>query len=939
MAIIAALLPALNLGAAGSAQAAYATNGAGSYKGSIDWMQWGSHGTVLSAGARSETVRIIGGQRLVTTCTLDTLVNPLRAYRSGSYFRDALDDLYNVGGTGSNNQLVSGLGNNIDGQTASFHVSCKAELDQVPVKVSGLVMADAETSGSNEYISARPDGTTPQWRLIERFRGTDCTTNIKATLATDHNLMLQPTSAECANGGPTAIAYMEAATGASVTIKGGGATAVALGVVLDSDFGDAPATYGSAGALFQPEWIGSAIPAGTSYVFPGTTPTIGLSTLGQPKTMLGKLIDAEPGYQPSAGADADDAAPIDDEDAIAALGTVTAYPGQTYSVANVACTGPGYLAGWIDWNNNTVFDAGERSTQAQCTGTSVNLSWTVPANVSNTPAGVQSVLRLRIAELASQIALPTGISTTGEVEDHPLRLSVPTVSIQKNVSSRVSATDQFTLSLATAGQTTDTATTAGAATGLQAAKIGPKAVAPGTAFTFQETVATGSASPLSEYDSSYSCTVSYPGGASSVLVANTSGARGSSTVPALDAKGAPTIVCVFGNAPKAASLLVTTVWTVNNVSYANGAQPPGITAQLVQPGIQPAGNVAGNKVGFSQTVSIAEAMPGCTIASQRITNVNGTAADLALSYEQTLKSGVNTAQITNTVTCQAQLTLVKVVEGGTTPATAWTLSAYPATGSAVVTGTTGVKQNVAAGTVLQLAESGGDPRYLQNDERTYAERTAAPRASGSWNCVATDITGKALTASFPARTGANGTFTPTLGSHTSCTAVNRTATLSVLKFVENRNGTGTAGPANWNLTAAPSSGVTGLVSATVAGANQLSAASAIQVRPGHNYRLSEAGSVGGYVQVKLQRFTGADPGNAAALNVASNWTDVDAAAPVSVPAGQHQVYRFVNRDAVRFQLPATGGRGALPYLLVGGVLVAAGLGALLKRRNNHPDTP
>ena len=94
-------------------------------------------------------------------------------------------------------------------------------------------------------------------------------------------------------------------------MKGGGKSAIALGVMLFSDFGDAPATYGDAGALYSPGFAGGTVPAGASTVFGAT-----LNTPTQPTTRLGAMVDSEATTQPSAGATSDGA----DEDAVARSG-------------------------------------------------------------------------------------------------------------------------------------------------------------------------------------------------------------------------------------------------------------------------------------------------------------------------------------------------------------------------------------------------------------------------------------------------------------------------------------------------------------------------------------------------------------------------------------------------------------------------------------------
>lgn len=951
MTMVLGMLPATALMSAAPATAAFAPGGSGLYKGTIDWMEWGTRDAAVTAPTTKSSTREIDGQKLVTTCTIDTVSGQLKAYRSGSWKNDALDDLYNKGGTGSSNELVYGLANSVDGRQVDFHVSCSASLGGSPVPLGGLVVADAEASGNAEFISATPDAPKAgqpevKWRIIERFRAAGCSTHVNATLAVNKKLTLQPNAAECANGGPMAIGYMDGATGATVSVKGAGTSAVALGVVLESDFGDAPLSYGSAGSLFERSWTGGLLTTGSTNV---SDNTFVLGTPDQPKTRLGAQTDSDIGYQASADASADDLTRFDDEDAILPLGTLSVYAGQKYTLPSVMCTGPGYVAGWIDWNVNGKFDPGERSAAVQCTGSSVALPWTVPADVTNTPGTSLSFLRLRIAQNEAGVAQPTGMTTSGEVEDHPLRLSVPTLSIEKNVAARVAPTDQFTLSLRNGSNEPLNTTTSGNSTGIQGARIGPISVGPGSQFNFQESIANGSPSPLNEYDSQYTCTATYRDQSTSVLKAE-SKAQGSITIPVLDAaKGAPAIACVFDNKPKSASLQVTKKWIVNGTTYINGNQPKGLEAQLTLQqdsattnqdwGATKAGYAAGDKVSLAETTTIAPQMPGCRIDGAKLTGANGSTTDTALPAEQTLRAGANTAEITNTVTCKSTLTLNKDVRSGgkATPAD-WTLHAYPGSGPATFDGPTGVKGEVVPGATLQLAES-GNPLYVQDDERTEPERSLSPRATGSWTCNALDASGGTINNVLSARTGLNGTIVPALGSHTSCTAVNRTARVSILKFVENLEGTGTgsATPADWELSAVPHKGVDGLEAATVTGSMKVSEESTIQVRPGHGYDLSEDGTLGGYFQVALQRFTGTDSSDTTALANAANWEAVDSKDPVMLRAGEYRVYRFVNREAAAFELPLTGGGGTLPYVLVGGLVIflTLGAGALYKRRSKN----
>lgn len=411
-AVVAALLAAVPvaLGPAAPAQARYATHGTGAYLGSIDWFEWGAHmEKIPPAGLTKTNTRTVAGRTLATTCTISDIddrasgaFNKLSAYRPGSWGGDGLDDMYRIGQPGGLNELVSGLW--IGGGPVLFDLACSVTLDGAAVPLAGLVMADAEQSITNEYVQATiPPGA--DWRIIDRGRTAGCT-NDTAVTRTGQTLRLAGNPQACPSG-PTGVAFMEGATSADVVIQGGGASAIALGVMLFNDFGDAPASYGEAGALYSPGFAGASVPQGSSALFAGA-----LSTPSQPVTRLGATVDSERAHQPSPAAGADGA----DEDALTGPLTLRPTPGTPYTLPNVACTGPGVVSGWIDWNGNGTFETGERSDQPSCSGSSVALTWDVPARPDTGP----TFMRLRIGPDAAAVSGPTGVSTAGEVEDHAL---------------------------------------------------------------------------------------------------------------------------------------------------------------------------------------------------------------------------------------------------------------------------------------------------------------------------------------------------------------------------------------------------------------------------------------------------------------------------------------------------------------------------------------
>ncbi|WP_139177675.1 CshA/CshB family fibrillar adhesin-related protein [Ruania alba] len=422
---------------AAPARAAYATGGDGLYPDSIDWFEWGEHGEGLSDQTVTNT-HTVAGMELATTCTISGLNGQAEAYRPGTWEGDGLDNLYNIGGTGTSNQLISGISNTNLGTLVSFNFDCQVTLDGVPVPLQGLVIADAEASNSghssrpDEYIEATPNSTDSTWRVIDRFRADGCDASTLASVDSSNTLRFTTDGDECsvrmADGdGPMAVGFMEGATGASVALQGRGKSAIALGVVLASDFGDAPESYGEAGALFDRGWQGGEVAVGTTAV---SGDDFELGVPGEPALGLGAMVDSEPEHQHTPDATGDDVTDEADEDSVDLPETIHVTPGETYTLEDVDARGDGFVAGWIDWNGNGVFDDGEQS-DVVAAGGAVDLTWTVPADTVTSSGDDLSFLRLRIAQDEAGVASATGMSTSGEVEDHAVNIALPGLEIEK----------------------------------------------------------------------------------------------------------------------------------------------------------------------------------------------------------------------------------------------------------------------------------------------------------------------------------------------------------------------------------------------------------------------------------------------------------------------------------------------------------------------------
>lgn len=421
------------------AEAVFATGGEGLHKESIDWFDWSAYSEIPLEGVTETNTRVIDGEELTTTCTISNMVGQLYTYRSGNWVGDAFVNLYNVGGTGTSNEMVAGLLNAANGATNTFTFDCAAALNGVPVPLQGLVVADAEASGGSEYISATPNGAAT-WRIIDRYRSDECTLAGGVSVDGLNTLTFQNFN-ECnfqvaGTKGPAAVAFMEGAQSAEVVVSGGtrGRTAVALGVVIDTDFGDAPESYGEAGAIFTPTWQGGEVPLGYSDYF-----SYDLATKAAPELRLGATIDGEVTHQFSPDAMGDDNVGIADEDAVSFDGPIAVTPGSPYTLESVECHGAGFVTGWIDWNGNGIFDESEASDSVECVGESAALTWTVPMDTQQALGDSQSFLRLRIAPDAATSAKATGLAVSGEVEDHAVNIQLPSVAIEKTSSAGASA--------------------------------------------------------------------------------------------------------------------------------------------------------------------------------------------------------------------------------------------------------------------------------------------------------------------------------------------------------------------------------------------------------------------------------------------------------------------------------------------------------------------
>ncbi|HSU83917.1 MAG TPA: IPTL-CTERM sorting domain-containing protein, partial [Thermoanaerobaculia bacterium] len=170
--------------------------------------------------------------------------------------------------------------------------------------------------------------------------------------------------------------------------------------VVGSDFGDAPASYGTQGAGAASHLVNPLAPL-----------------------TLGSCVDTEPDGQPNAAALGDDAtagtsrvgACFDDEDGVTFLTPLAAC--QTAQLT-VTASGPGALDAWVDFNADGDFnDAGEQIFTSQ------SLTMGANALTFNVPCAAVSATTYARFRLSSAGGLgPTGAAPDGEVEDYAVNV-------------------------------------------------------------------------------------------------------------------------------------------------------------------------------------------------------------------------------------------------------------------------------------------------------------------------------------------------------------------------------------------------------------------------------------------------------------------------------------------------------------------------------------
>ncbi|MFB9056780.1 CshA/CshB family fibrillar adhesin-related protein [Mariniflexile ostreae] len=449
--------------------AAFATDGLSPYKDNVLWLTWGSpdqqtypygrHDRPLSVGATSYASIDLGDDRfLCIKAEIESIDGAVSSYAPGNWQGDYLDDLYHIGGTGSSNQLVSGIKNRTSSSSPKITIKCLATLDGSPIRLSGLVVADAESlNRSGEYISTTADGN---WTLVEVKKNIGQQSyDVRKEIVFENGSPTSKRTIKFLRGNDNntmAVSFLKFNESAyhvigpnpdfSVQVKvdfhGGGITAIALGLLPpDVDGGDAPISYGKPLHLIQ------RLNFTNDGIVPVNEGANSVTNINTSSYKAGALVDN--GNISHLGSTAPDTETIsihskdalgDDHNGSAGPKEEDAWPKEykrfsfkvNYLPGNIIAANipyksytDGYVVGWIDFNGNGVFDSSEKQEMfAPSTGgtmESVLLKWEIPG----TRKPYSTFVRLRLSELPN--VSPDEMVNTGEVEDHKIFILGPVV--------------------------------------------------------------------------------------------------------------------------------------------------------------------------------------------------------------------------------------------------------------------------------------------------------------------------------------------------------------------------------------------------------------------------------------------------------------------------------------------------------------------------------
>ncbi|GAA5514640.1 hypothetical protein Dcar01_03396 [Deinococcus carri] len=381
-------------------------------------------GVALSVNGAPVTKTLTTPEGVLITYTLDvtsnaqygtgnTPSNPsgeavLNGYVPGSWSGDRWDDYF---GSGKTNAVV----NRPVGRKVGYTLSAYATYGGQAVPLT-LLTGSAEDDASNEYVMTTTNGTP--FAVVDRT----VASTVNGTLTVSGSGTTAKMTVDSANGNFLLLGTtkMDATAAAPLVLTnelaGNGATAQGYCLAYTYDRGDAPSSYLRAAHL-QYLSFGTTLANGTYNLRDAAVAPSAATS--RTSAFLGGQPTSEATERGTNGtADSDDAVP----GTLPTLGNNAATYSVTLAYTN-ASGAPVTLAGWVDFDGNGTFDAGERTTTSLVAGSgNVTLTWNGISANSNRSAARYA--RFRISSDATSAGNPSGTAPDGEVEDYPVPYSV-----------------------------------------------------------------------------------------------------------------------------------------------------------------------------------------------------------------------------------------------------------------------------------------------------------------------------------------------------------------------------------------------------------------------------------------------------------------------------------------------------------------------------------
>ncbi|QHS59646.1 CshA/CshB family fibrillar adhesin-related protein [Chitinophaga agri] len=399
------LLPSLLLLLHTQSFAQFADAGTGHLRDAVWWMDWS--GMKIENGA---TRTFITADGLSVTFTLsDVAGTPVSPKKMNTWNGALLKSLYDF--TDTTIQPALWTPNNFF--NSSFTITVSATRHGRPAPCT-LVAADAEASSTLESLVLTTSAGT--WRTIEFFRTSTQVNNPLVGCGTATATISDTYGGTPGIGQlPVIAADIPAVTSFRLDVgllrTGHGSSAVALGIISQTDEGDLPASYGYAAHQLV---YATQQPCNYAVPFP-------LTNL-QSALYLGSV----PGDADPAGM-TEDNLHGPDEEALSAFPDYTGNGEYTLTLPLHNSTGRNaYISGWFDYNRNGVFERTEMVTAVvPANATNATLSWTGLPDGFIKGRMPQYGFRFRIATDQRSVSTPAGFAPDGEVEDYLVTIQAP----------------------------------------------------------------------------------------------------------------------------------------------------------------------------------------------------------------------------------------------------------------------------------------------------------------------------------------------------------------------------------------------------------------------------------------------------------------------------------------------------------------------------------